>query len=64
MTTPYSIMHISDLHRSPDDPITNEELVSALLHDRDRYVKEEPAMSAPQALVVSGDLIEGVGLGA
>ena len=62
--TPYSIMHISDLHRSPDDPISNEELVSALLHDRDRYMKEEPGIPAPQAIVVSGDLIEGVRLGA
>ena len=56
-------MHISDLHRSPEDPISNEELVSALLHDRDRYVKEEPAIPAPQAIVVSGDLIEGVRVG-
>ena len=61
--TPYSIMHISDLHRSPEDPISNEELVSALLHDRDRYVKEEPGIPAPQVIVVSGDLIEGVRLG-
>ena len=60
---PYSIMHISDLHRSPDDPISNEELVSALLHDRDRYVQEDPAIPAPQVIVVSGDLIEGVRLG-
>ena len=56
-------MHISDLHRSLEDPISNEELVSALLHDRDRYVKEEPAITAPQVVVVSGDLIEGVKIG-
>ena len=37
--------------------------MSALLHDRDRYVKEEPAIPAPQAIVVSGDLIEGVRVG-
>jgi hypothetical protein len=26
----YSILHISDLHRSPRDPISNDELISAL----------------------------------
>lgn len=63
MTAPLSILHISDLHRSPEDPISNEELVSALLHDRDRYVGETPSIAAPNAIVVSGDLIEGVRLG-
>ena len=63
MTTPLSILHISDLHRSPEDPISNEELVSALLHDRDRYVEETPPIPSPQVIVVSGDLIEGVPLG-
>ncbi len=60
---PLSILHISDLHRSPEDPISNQELVSALLHDRDRYVEEVPPIAVPNAIVVSGDLIEGVGLG-
>lgn len=63
MTDPLSILHISDLHRSPEDPISNEELVSALLHDRDRYVGEAPPIAAPTAIVISGDLIEGVRLG-
>src|SRR3989442_15802995 len=58
----FSILHISDLHRSPDDPISNEELLSALLRDRDRYLKEDPQVSAPQAIVVSGDIIQGVPL--
>lgn len=61
---PFSILHISDLHRSPADPISNEELLSALVGDRDRYVDEEPAVPAPEAIVVSGDLIHGVPLGA
>lgn len=63
MTALLSILHISDLHRSPEDPISNEEIVSALLHDRDRYVKETPPIAAPVAIVISGDLIEGVRLG-
>lgn len=60
---PFSIMHISDLHRSPRDSISNDELISALVGDRDRYVREEPSIEAPQAIVVSGDLIQGTPLG-
>lgn len=59
---PFSIMHLSDLHRSPRDPISNDELLSALVHDRDRYVDEEPCIPIPQAIVVSGDIIQGVPL--
>ena len=61
---PFSILHISDLHRSPQDPISNEELLSALVSDRDRYIREEPAILAPEAIVVSGDIVHGVRLGA
>jgi predicted phosphohydrolase len=60
---PYSIMHISDLHRSPNDPISNAELISALVSDHDRYVQEEPAIRPPDAIVVSGDIVQGVRLG-
>jgi len=60
----FSILHISDLHRSSRDPITNAELISALVADRERYLNEDPPIRAPDAIVVSGDLIQGVGLGA
>jgi len=60
---PFSILHISDLHRSPGDPISNDELISALIGDRDRYMHEDPAITAPGAIVVSGDIIQGVPLG-
>lgn len=60
----FSILHITDLHRSMTDPISNSELLSALISDRDRYVREEPSIRAPDAIVVSGDLIQGVLLGA
>ncbi|MCY4171780.1 MAG: metallophosphoesterase [Bacteroidetes bacterium] len=55
-------MHISDLHRSSQDSISNDELISALVHDRDRYMREDPSVIAPQAIVVSGDIIQGVPL--
>lgn len=59
----YSILHLSDLHRSPDDPISNDELISALVSDRERYTAEDPKVRAPDFVVVSGDIIQGVPLG-
>ena len=59
----YSILHISDLHRSPRDNITNAELVSALVSDRQRYLSERPSIQKPDAIVISGDIVQGVVLG-
>lgn len=58
----YSLLHISDLHRSEADPIGNEELLSTLLADLDRYTREDPAVPAPNAVVLSGDVIQGARL--
>ncbi|MEI8354630.1 MAG: metallophosphoesterase [Deltaproteobacteria bacterium] len=58
----YSILHISDLHRSPEDPISNDELISSLRADRHRYIQENSAIQPPDAIVVSGDIIQGVPL--
>jgi hypothetical protein len=62
-TVSYTILHISDLHRSPDDPLSNDELVSMLVADRDRYVREDPSIPVPDAIIVSGDLVYGVPMG-
>ncbi|MDA8123951.1 MAG: metallophosphoesterase [Deltaproteobacteria bacterium] len=59
----FSILHISDLHRSHDDPVDNDTLVAALLADRDRYVGETPTVPSPEAIIVSGDLIKGALIG-
>lgn len=59
---PFSILHISDLHRSPRDPISNDELISALVSDKNRYLCENPRIAPPQAIIVSGDIIQGVTL--
>ena len=59
----FSILHISDLHRSKREPISNDELVSALVSDRARYTQEDPPVRDPDAIVVSGDIIQGVPLG-
>jgi calcineurin-like phosphoesterase family protein len=60
---PYSILHISDLHRAASDPIGNDELLSTLTADVERYSHEDPQLRDPDAIVVSGDLIQGVTLG-
>jgi hypothetical protein len=55
----FSILHISDLHRSPSEPVDNDTLVAALLADRDRYLGDTPVVPPPDAIIVSGDLING-----
>ncbi len=60
---PYTILHISDLHRSPTDPIGNDELLSSLVSDLERAATEEPTFGPPDAIVISGDLVQGVHLG-
>ncbi len=59
----YSILHLSDLHRSKLEPLANETLIAALLVDRDRFTIETPEIPLPDALVVSGDIIWGASLG-
>jgi 3',5'-cyclic AMP phosphodiesterase CpdA len=59
----FSILHISDLHRSTDDPIDNDSLIAALLSDSDRYTGETPVVPSPDAIIVSGDLIQGAPIG-
>jgi Calcineurin-like phosphoesterase len=61
--TLYTILHISDLHRSAAEPVTNETLVSSLLADRDRYIIETPDIPHPDAAIVTGDIIQGAKLG-
>lgn len=56
----FSIMHISDLHRSPRDPIPNVTLIQSLLADRSNYTKY--GVPAPDAIVVSGDLVWGAAI--
>ena len=56
-----SILHISDLHRDPANPISNNVLLDSLERDRDRYTsKEETPIAAPNFIIVSGDIVQGV----
>lgn len=60
---PYTILHLSDLHRSPEDPISNAVLLSSLVSDFDRSRNENPPVRLPDAIVVSGDVVQGARLG-
>lgn len=60
----FSILHISDLHRSKEEPVDNKSLLAALLADNDRYVNGTLRIPPPAAIVVSGDLIQGAQLNA
>ena len=56
-----SVLHISDLHRDPSNPIGNQVLLDSLERDRDRYTaKENPRIKAPEFIIVSGDIVQGV----
>lgn len=55
----FTVLHISDLHRSRDEPVDNDTLIAALLADSDRYITETPIVPRPDAIVVSGDIIQG-----
>ena len=59
----FTILHISDLHRSKEEPIDNQTLLASLLADQDRYAGENPRIPPPEAIVVSGDIIRGSPIG-
>jgi 3',5'-cyclic AMP phosphodiesterase CpdA len=55
-----SVLHISDLHRDPANPIGNAALLDSLVIDRDRYTSAEtPAIRSPDVVIVSGDIVQG-----
>ena len=54
-----SVLHISDLHRDPDNPIRNDILLDSLENDRPHYSAEEtPRIRSPDLIIVSGDIIQ------
>src|SRR5579863_1857325 len=56
-----SILHISDLHRDPDNPIRNDVLLTSLESDRRHYTTEEsPRIRSPDLIVATGDIIQGM----
>jgi len=57
-----SVLQIADLHRSPRDPVTNNELIATLLQEHDQAV--HAGMKPVRAITVCGDVIQGCRLGA
>jgi predicted phosphodiesterase len=56
-----SVLHISDLHRDPANPIRNDVLLDSLENDRRHYSNEEtPLVQSPDLIIVSGDIIQGI----
>ena len=56
-----SILHISDLHRDRNNPIRNDALLDSLENDCRRFsAEEDPEVRAPDLIVVSGDIIQGI----
>lgn len=60
-TMKLSILHVSDLHRDPANPIRNDVLDNTLENDRRHYTLEEtPSVRSPDLIIVSGDIIQGI----
>lgn len=59
----FTILHLSDLHRSPREPVDNTTLLASLVNDQDRARFETPPVPSPDAIIVSGDIIQGARLG-
>lgn len=55
-----TLVQISDLHRSHVEPIDNDTLLASVISDIDRFAA---ANEAPEALIISGDLVQGAKLG-
>jgi UDP-2,3-diacylglucosamine pyrophosphatase LpxH len=55
-------MHISDLHRTDTRHNSNAELLSGLIKDADQFTHQSPAISRPDAIIVTGDLVQGLPL--
>lgn len=58
--TNLSVLHISDLHRDPENPLRNGILLDSLMRDRERYTSQAPSIQSPDLVIVSGDIVQGV----
>jgi predicted MPP superfamily phosphohydrolase len=57
-----TILHLSDLHRSENAPVSNDLLLSCLLQDLEKQRFENPRISACDVAVITGDLVMGAQL--
>ena len=56
-----TLLHISDLHRTSEPRIGNDELLAAIASDATRWSGE--GIPSPDLVVVSGDLVQGISIG-
>jgi len=52
-----TILHLSDIHRTEDEPVTNSNILEALVADLHRQ-QEQEGLPKPDLLVISGDLTQ------
>src|SRR3990172_2175526 len=52
-----TILHLSDIHRTPDEPVTNDNILHALRADLKRQQDDEK-LPKPDLLVITGDLTQ------
>lgn len=57
-----TLLHISDLHRTSEPRLKNDELFAAIASDATRW--ESEGIPSPDLIVVSGDLIQGASIDA
>ena len=56
-----SVLHISDLHRDPANPVRSDVLLDSLENDKRHYSAEETSMvRSPDLIIISGDIIQGI----
>jgi len=54
-----TILHLSDLHRSENTPVSNNLLLSSILIDMEKHEKEDPAIKKCDIVIITGDIITG-----
>ena len=56
-----NILHVSDLHRDPQSPISNVTLLDSMKRDREQYASSDDlGVDSVDLIVVSGDIVQGV----
>ena len=55
------ILHLSDIHRTRDEQVTNDEIIHSLIGDIERYPAEQ--IPTPNVVVISGDLTQAAEVG-
>lgn len=51
-----TLLHLSDIHRTPDEPVTNANILDALRADLKRH--REEGLSKPDFLIITGDITQ------